>query len=49
MSETQKNELDPTTLDVTELEDSQLEEAAGGVRELSDTTNNGCPTTNYGC
>ncbi len=42
------NKLDPKSLDVTELEDSELEEAAGGFAP-AESTNNGCPTTNFGC
>lgn len=43
MSEIQK--LDPQSLDVTELEDSELEAAAGGKFAPGDVSNTGCPTT----
>jgi len=42
MADNQKNALDPESLDVTELEESELEEAAGGG-------NSGCTVVNNGC
>ncbi len=42
MADHQNKPLDPKSLDVTELEESELEEAAGGG-------NSGCTVTNYGC
>lgn len=41
--------VDPVNLDVTELEESELEGAAGGAFSPAESTNNGCPTTNFGC
>lgn len=44
MADHQNKPSDPKSLDVTELEDSELEEAAGGL-----AANSGCTVTNYGC
>jgi hypothetical protein len=53
MADQEKKALDTSNLDVTELEDQDLEGAAGGGvagAELTDVSNSGCPTTiNNGC
>jgi hypothetical protein len=51
VAEHDKRDLDPKNLDVTELEDADLESASGGVdnAELLQDTANNCPIQNYNC
>jgi hypothetical protein len=50
MPEQEKKELNAENLEVTELEDNDLEEVGGGLSNVPEfTQNSGCPTSNTGC
>lgn len=50
MADQEKKELDPTALEVTELEDEDLDSVSGGDPNSGCPVNNGCTIpTNPGC
>jgi hypothetical protein len=48
MADQEKTPVDVNSLEVTELEEEDLEDVAGGGT-FEDVTNYGCPTTNNNC